>query len=54
MVKYSTTQHHQGEALMGSQAILKKLDYIDDLPTLPAIAMEVNEILNPKILDYNT
>ena len=30
--------------------ILKRLDRIKDLPTLPAIAMEVNNML----LDYNT
>ena len=38
---------------MNSQEILEKLDRIEDLPTLPVIAMEVNEMLNPKILDYN-
>ena len=35
---------------MNSRGILKKLDQIEDLPTLPAIAMEVNEMLR----DYNT
>jgi putative nucleotidyltransferase with HDIG domain len=35
---------------MNSQEILEKLDRIEDLPTLPAIAMEVNEMLR----DYNT
>ena len=35
---------------MDSQAIFKKLDRIDDLPTLPTIAMEVNEMLQ----DYDT
>ncbi len=30
---------------MNSQEILEKLDRIEDLPTLPAIAMEVNEML---------
>jgi putative nucleotidyltransferase with HDIG domain len=35
---------------MNSTTILKKLDRIDDLPTLPAIAMEVNSML----LDYDT
>jgi putative nucleotidyltransferase with HDIG domain len=35
---------------MNSREILEKLDQIEDLPTLPAIAMEVNEMLR----DYNT
>ncbi len=35
---------------MEANIILKKLDQIEDLPTLPAIAMEVNKML----LDYNT
>ncbi len=35
---------------MNSTAILKRLDRIEDLPTLPAIAMEVNNML----LDYDT
>ncbi len=35
---------------MDSKSILKKLDRIDDLPTLPVIAMEVNTMLQ----DYNT
>lgn len=35
---------------MEASEILKKLDRIDDLPTLPAIAMEVNKMLD----DYNT
>jgi len=35
---------------MDSKSILKKLDSIDDLPTLPVIAMEVNTMLQ----DYNT
>ncbi|MBU4426849.1 MAG: HDOD domain-containing protein, partial [Proteobacteria bacterium] len=35
---------------MNSQEILGKLDRIEDLPTLPVIAMEVNEMLR----DYNT
>ena len=35
---------------MDSRIILKKLDRIDALPTLPAVAMEVNRML----LDYNT
>ncbi|MCG2777153.1 MAG: hypothetical protein L6406_15900 [Desulfobacterales bacterium] len=39
---------------MNSQEILEKLDRIEGLPNLPAIAMEVNEMLNPKILDYNS
>ena len=30
---------------MDSKTILKKLDHIDDLPTLPFIAMEVNKML---------
>ena len=34
---------------MDSKTILKKLDRIDDLPTLPFIAMEVNKML----LDYD-
>ena len=35
---------------MDSKTILKKLDSIDDLPTLPFIAMEVNKML----CDYDT
>nr|MBC8430595.1 HDOD domain-containing protein [Candidatus Desulfatibia vada] len=35
---------------MEANAIIKKLDRIDNLPTLPAIAMEVNKML----LDYDT
>ncbi|MGA8181412.1 MAG: HDOD domain-containing protein [Desulfobacterales bacterium] len=35
---------------MNSTTILKKLDRIEDLPTLPVIAMEVNNML----LDYDT
>ena len=35
---------------MDSKKIWKRLDYIDDLPTLPAIAMEVNVMLQ----DYDT
>ena len=35
---------------MDSKTILKKLDRIDDLPTLPAIALEVNKMLQ----DYDT
>jgi len=35
---------------MDSKTILKKLDRIEDLPTLPAVAMEVNKML----LDYDT
>jgi len=35
---------------MDSKTILKKLDRIDDLPTLPSIAMEVNKMLR----DYDT
>lgn len=35
---------------MDSKTILKKLDNIDDLPTLPSIAMEVNKMLR----DYDT
>ena len=35
---------------METNIILKKLDQIEDLPTLPAIAMEVNTML----LDYDT
>jgi putative nucleotidyltransferase with HDIG domain len=35
---------------MNSTDILKRLDRIEDLPTLPAIAMEVNNML----LDYDT
>ncbi|MDL1962859.1 MAG: HDOD domain-containing protein [Deltaproteobacteria bacterium] len=35
---------------MDSKTILKKLDLIDDLPTLPFIAMEVNKMLQ----DYDT
>jgi len=35
---------------MDSQTMLNKLDRIDDLPTLPSIAMEVNEMLR----DYDT
>lgn len=42
------------KGISNSQTILEKLDRIDDLPTLPIIAMEVNEVLNPKILDYNS
>lgn len=35
---------------MDSKTMLKKLDRIDDLPTLPSIAMEVNKMLR----DYDT
>ena len=35
---------------MDPQKILEKLDRLEDLPTLPAIAMEVNKMLR----DYNT
>ncbi len=35
---------------MDSKTILKKLDRIESLPTLPAIAMEINKML----LDYDT
>jgi len=35
---------------MEAKAILKKLDRIENLPTLPAIAMEINKML----LDYDT
>ena len=35
---------------MDKKIILKKLDRIEDLPTLPVIAMEVNKLLQ----DYNT
>jgi len=35
---------------MEANIILKKLDRIEDLPTLPAVAMEVNKML----LDYDT
>ena len=35
---------------MDSKTILKKLDNIDDLPTLPSIALEVNRMLR----DYDT
>ena len=35
---------------MDSKMVLKKLDRIDDLPTLPSIAMEVNSMLQ----DYDT
>lgn len=35
---------------MNKESFLKKIDRIDDLPTLPAIAMEVNRMLQ----DYNT
>ena len=35
---------------MEAKAFLKKLDRIDNLPTLPAIAMEINKML----LDYDT
>ena len=35
---------------MDSKDVLKRLDRINDLPTLPAIAMEVNAMLQ----DYDT
>jgi len=35
---------------METNAIIKRLDRLDDLPTLPAIALEVNRLLE----DYNT
>jgi len=35
---------------MNSRIILKKLDRIDNLPTLPALALEVNK----RLLDYDT